>query len=962
MNNVKSHIEKIQCLDLKALSDLLKKLLDRKGFSDVIIEEDCLKGELPSPLTSDTTSVIFVTFPHKLGGYNPEYEQISNQIKTLRDKYLADKVFVYSKEVITKGFQTSLTQYSSPIKISYIGRDELINLVDDVFPDFWRHDDIQLLSYEKGFMEFIANDNDLKKLKFPNDNYSKLLDIFIEPQLTRYYQDKKTNTPVFKRYSVQELIEYDGNVIIGGSAGAGKSTLLKRIGGKLIDLNSSTIGKKHYPIYLTSLDIFKANFSISNAIRAKLSDYTESSLTELSHEYDVQLLIDSIDEFDEKRSEILDEIHKICSQSSIKYYIASRNGEGLISPSIPALSSFSIRKFNLTQIKLFLDAFFSGDEGKSSTLLDALRNNQMIERLPMTPLTLSLISILFEETEFEIPATLSDVYDNFNTLIIGKAVVSTKIEFIDISFKERILSIYALKLLETENHIPLKRDEYIDFFKKYFEGKSLPVKKGTLEDVLDYLIQNTGILYLKDGDRVQFTHDSYMEYYAALEIFKHRRDMQQQLVANFFDPNWQNAAVFYAGESKDMPAFLQEINKKIQSGAKLYDLMSGIFGAGYILQALYQTDNQYRKDTIISALQLSIKCLHFFEMMAADDVVLFKDYKMPILSLINFIYFYESFNSITLAEPLRMAYKELYSIFKSKGCSDMAVGYNLLELAFTLDSKRIMDQTALQEVVDTPEILKDPNLSLLASISLELLGKEKYKDFITDIKRKLSSSKEVCKALIGTSVSKLRFSAFDTIHYQSNVKLLVEGKTDAAIIEYAYLVLSGGMLPYWNISKAGRNEEIGSCEQVKKTLEQAYALLDPDKIIIGLFDHDNAGLGSYRGLNTDFIELEKNTIKKHKDGNIYALCLPIPGEMEDYIKERQESNYFEIEHYFGYEYLRDAGVIKKTDIPGIYDITGNKINFVKKIRSETDPYIFEKFLVLFNQIDKITQEKVDYIL
>lgn len=56
----------------------------------------------------------------------------------------------------------------------------------------------------------------------------------------------------------------------------------------------------------------------------------------------------------------------------------------------------------------------------------------MIDRLPMTPLTLSLISILFEETEFEIPATLSDIYDNFNTLIIGKAVVSTKIEFIDI--------------------------------------------------------------------------------------------------------------------------------------------------------------------------------------------------------------------------------------------------------------------------------------------------------------------------------------------------------------------------------------------------------------------------------------------------------------------------------------------------------------------------------------------------
>lgn len=32
MNNVKSHIEKIQCLDLKALSDLLKNCWTEKGF------------------------------------------------------------------------------------------------------------------------------------------------------------------------------------------------------------------------------------------------------------------------------------------------------------------------------------------------------------------------------------------------------------------------------------------------------------------------------------------------------------------------------------------------------------------------------------------------------------------------------------------------------------------------------------------------------------------------------------------------------------------------------------------------------------------------------------------------------------------------------------------------------------------------------------------------------------------
>ena len=211
-----------------------------------------------------------------------------------------------------------------------------------------------------------------------------------------------------------------------------------------------------------------------------------------------------------------------------------------------------------------------------------------------------------------------------------------------------------------------------------------------------------------------------MEYYAALEIFKHKRDYEQYLVTNFYDPNWQNTAIFYAGESKDMPNFLQKVLDKMQATNNLSDCMSAIFGSGYLLQALYQTDNVLRKQVIIEALRLSIQNLRVFEMMAADDVQLFKNYKLPILTLINLIYFYESFNSITLVEPLRMSFKDKYNEFEQKGKLDMSIGYNLIELAFTLDSKRIGDQDALQTVIDTPELLRDPVLNIRASISLDI--------------------------------------------------------------------------------------------------------------------------------------------------------------------------------------------------------------------------------------------------
>ena len=48
----------------------------------------------------------------------------------------------------------------------------------------------------------LNQDNDLKKLKFPKENYGKLLNIFIEPRLVRYYEDPKTKTAVQKTYSI----------------------------------------------------------------------------------------------------------------------------------------------------------------------------------------------------------------------------------------------------------------------------------------------------------------------------------------------------------------------------------------------------------------------------------------------------------------------------------------------------------------------------------------------------------------------------------------------------------------------------------------------------------------------------------------------------------------------------------------------------------------------------------------
>src|SRR5699024_3513327 len=114
------------------------------------------------------------------------------------------------------------------------------------------------------------------------------------------------------------------------------------------------------------------------------------------------------------------------------------------------LEYFQLEKFDSRQVFQFISRFFN-NQSKAQDLIEALRNNRILERLPMTPLSISLISILFEEKNFEIPATISDIYDNFNILLLGKTTVKHRFEFVDITFKERILSVYALEILSNEN-------------------------------------------------------------------------------------------------------------------------------------------------------------------------------------------------------------------------------------------------------------------------------------------------------------------------------------------------------------------------------------------------------------------------------------------------------------------------------------------------------------------------------
>lgn len=961
-------IKKVEDFELHQLKEALRVILSQEGYINIEDRDDVVTAIFENPMSP--ISNLFILFTSQLSG-DVDIERISGAILEKQNSSSTNVVTIVSNNHISKGFQDELNNQVTNFKVNYIGRDKLIELIDKDYPDLWKHDDTALLEYEKLYSNSIMQEDQLKRLKLPTEKCEKLLNIYISPQLFSYGEDPKTHTPIRRRASLNSILDEDKPIILYGDSGSGKTSLLKHLGKLIIERNATSL-KKNLPIYITALDLLKHQFEVENIILSKIeSFFSEFEFDEIIENYNVYIFIDSIDEFDEEsQNKVLNKLQEWNSNKNVKFYIGTREPER-IERSLTKTASYEISRFNNEQIKRFVSAFFSGDELKTNNLLEALRENKIIERLPITPLTLSLISILYDETDFEIPATITDIYDNFNGLIIGKAVVSSKVEFIDVSFKERILSLYALLLMETESHKPLTFDEFIQYFKKYYEGKTLPIKNAHLEDVLSYLVHNTGILYIKEDRWVAFTHDSYMEYYAAVEIFKFRREKEDILVSNFFDVHWQNVAIFYVGKTKDMPHFIERINHKLQTTNKWYDYIAGIQGSGYLLQASYQTDNIVRGRLIKTALDLVLESNNFLKKIASDDGPVFKNYRMPILQLMNFIHFYEMFNSITLKVPLKITYEELKARFDEICFSENSdkslipiLGYKLLELAFTLDSKRINESAPLEEIIHNTDILKDPTLNIIANFTFDMMGKAEYKELRDDLKKKYHSLSGAQKALIENTASKIRFSVLDTITVDRRVKIFVEGKTDAIILEHAFMVLTDGSTPYWKIEMASQDGKNGSSTIVTKDIEVAYSYSKDYNTIIGIYDHDHAGLGGYRGLDKKiYEELIKDTVKKHKNAEIYALVLPVPGEMKHYLQEKQIFNFFEIEHYFGDEYLEQNGMLKPTSIPNIFEVVSRKkTEFAKNVCLELNPHIFRFFLDLFKLIDKVSNVQVDYII
>ena len=128
-----------------------------------------------------------------------------------------------------------------------------------------------------------------------------------------------------------------------------------------------------------------------------------------------------------------------------------------------------------------------------------------------------------------------------------------------------------------------------------------------------------------------------------------------------------------------------------------------------------------------------------------------------------------------------MVYNSMYEEYKAHPTVPMA--YNLLQLAFTLNSRAINYPEPFEQMTKDRLVYNDPNLLIVACQAIDMVNLTKYKAIRKDLESRLKALPSSYKNLMIKSTSSIRFTDLNTIIPERNVTLFVEGETDAPLVE-----------------------------------------------------------------------------------------------------------------------------------------------------------------------------------
>ena len=681
----KEKLEKLQNIAKETdIHEILYDLLPHMGFANVQITHE--NGNVPEygkdliaskldPVENILEWTAFVVKKGDITGASKINSEIKAQVEECFDyafeslkfgKIKISKVKIVTNGKINSGAKQKFYKdefYSNP-NLAFWTNDDLLKHIDKFHLIYWLKGTKKYKNYVELFQKRNKHDDFTKTLGITDVKVEKLLQNTIKLKLVEYYYDEETSQFRKRWFEVEELNKINDCKLIVGESGSGKTTLFKQISNNIIYENSIRNDYEFYPILLKFIDLKINNFNLKDSILNYFNSENYDSLgfdtKELFEKKNYILFIDALDEIGEKefKEKALKAVKDFNLENpEIQIICSSRNADSLLGTCRELdFRYFEINGVSIQQAENFISRYFQDEKSKSQRLVKSLKDSRILDKLPKTPLTLTLLTSLFDENGYEIPATISDLYKYFVDILLNKNIKESHLDLLKVGVHRSILSFIAEFLHTNRRKSITKKDlnEIVSNFAKE-RGHSYNV-----EEVIQDLIQNINLLVENDRGEIEFKHLSFQEYFTAYQFYNHSINGKSNFVNNFNDIWWQNVAIFYAGMTKDSPELIDEIIKS-SIPTEFHEYLINVSGLGYLIQALYNTPVEFRTQAILKNIESTQNALKFITNTEDKKYVEIKSFLHTTYGAHKLLSFWYEFHhsSITLRDPLINQYNSM---------------------------------------------------------------------------------------------------------------------------------------------------------------------------------------------------------------------------------------------------------------------------------------------------------------
>ena len=361
---------------------------------------------------------------------------------------------------------------------------------------------------------------------------------------------------VEKRVPGLEAVGKHSKLMILGKPGAGKTTFLKHLA---IQCIGGAFQSDRVPLFITLKDFAEADDQpdlmafIDQAIATSLSSHSTQQILD-----DGRALI-LLDGLDEVRENDATRILRQIQQFSERY---SRNA--LIITCRIAAREYTFQQFTEVEVADFDDdqiAEVSGkwfrwkqDEVKAKRFLQQLKANPPIRDLASSPLLLTLLCLVFEDSG-DFPANRAELYQTGVDVLLKKWDSKRNIERdqiykkLSLKRKEDLLSQIAWRTFETGNYFFKQKDleQQIREFIENLPGANTDEETLNLdsEAVLKSIEAQHGLFVERARGIYSFSHLTFHEYFAAREAKE--KSYLTPLTHRLTDERWREVILLTVG-------------------------------------------------------------------------------------------------------------------------------------------------------------------------------------------------------------------------------------------------------------------------------------------------------------------------------------------------------------------------------------------------------------------------------